>query len=61
MKKIKAVLCSIKWLNSCADGWSDATMRCFNGYVCQGIDNNWKMNTIHFAFEYVKGNLMRTC
>ena len=57
--KIKAVLASIKWVSSCANGWSDATMRCFNGYVCQGIDDNWKMNTINFAFQFVQGKYLK--
>ena len=44
------------WLNVACDGWSDGTARCFNGYLGQGIDNNWKMQCIPFAFQPVKGS-----
>jgi hypothetical protein len=30
-------------------------MRSFNGYVAQGIDDEWNLQTIPIAFEYVKG------
>ena len=53
--KIKEILSKIKWLNTSIDGWTDATMRSFNGYVAQGIDDEWNLQTIPIAFEYVKG------
>ncbi len=42
-------------INTSFDGWSDCTARCFNGYIGQFIDRQWKLNTIPFAFEYVTG------
>ena len=30
-------------------------MRRFNGYIAQGIDDNWLMHVIPIAFEPVKG------
>ena len=42
-------------INISLDGWSDRTMRCFNGYIAQGIDNEWSIKTIVIAFEYVIG------
>ncbi len=30
-------------------------MRCFNGYIAQGIDDDWAMQVIPLAFEPVKG------
>ncbi len=42
-------------VNTSVDGWSDDTARCFNGYIGQFIDMEWKLNTIPFAFEYVSG------
>lgn len=52
---IKNLLSEMKYVNVSVDGWSDATNRCFNGYICQGIDNNWTMRTLPVAFEFVKG------
>ncbi len=31
-------------------------MRCYNGYIGQGIDDNWNMLSIPFAFQSVKGS-----
>ena len=53
--KIKSLLNSMKWVNVSVDGWSDATIRCFNGYIIQGIDSNWKLHTLAVAFQYVTG------
>ena len=55
--KLKTLLASIPWLNLSADGWSDATMRCFNGYIAQGIDSEWRMHTIPIALRIVKGKI----
>jgi hypothetical protein len=38
--------------NMSADGWSDATVRSFNGYVCQGIDNDWNLVTLPVEFRH---------
>ena len=56
-KKIKHVLDNCAYINVSVDGWSDATMRCFNGYIAQGIDDNWELHTIIFAFQFVTGML----
>ncbi len=53
--KIKALINSMKWVNVSVDGWSDATIRCFNGYIVQGIDSNWKLHTLAIAFQHVIG------
>ena len=42
-------------INTSVDGWSDSSMRCFNGYIGQFIDHEWKLKTINFGFEYVTG------
>ena len=56
-QKIKTQLASMEWINISLDGWSDKVQRSFNGYVAQGIDNDWKMQTIPIAFQYVSGIL----
>ena len=53
--KLKQLINSMKWVNVSVDGWSDATIRCFNGYIIQGIDSNWKLHTLAVAFQYVTG------
>ena len=53
--KINLLFKRIAWLNTCCDGWADASLRCFNGYVAQGICDDWKMNTVNIAFEHVTG------
>ena len=53
--KVREKLATIEWVNVSADGWSDATMRCFNGYIAQGIDNDWNMHTLPIAFRFVSG------
>ena len=55
-EKNKSILSKLKWVNVSVDGWTDATMRCYNGYIARGIDDEWKMHTIPFAFEYVGGS-----
>ena len=32
------------------------TLNSLNGYIAQGIDNNWVLNTIPIAFDHVRGN-----
>jgi hypothetical protein len=54
--KIKARLQTIPYINVSVDGWSDAVMRCFNGYIAQGIDMNWNLVTLHIAFQHVTVN-----
>ena len=53
--KIKVILTTIPWINTSLDLWSDATMRPFNGYIAQGIDNNWELHTIPIEFEPIQG------
>ena len=52
------ILSIVPWVNVSCDGWSDETMRCWNGYYAQGIDNNWEMQNIPIAFKEVKGNFL---
>ena len=56
--KITAVLKTIPSLNKLTsmDAWSDATVRPFNGFLAQGIDNEWNLHTISIAFDYIDGN-----
>ena len=51
--KIKNILINIEFPNVSTDGWTDASMRPYNGYICQGIDNNWDLHTICIGFEYL--------
>ena len=37
------------------DAWTDAVMRPYNGFIAQGIDNDWCLHTIPIAFEYIEG------
>jgi hypothetical protein len=57
--KIKAVVEDLKFVNVSLDGWTDATLRSFNGYILQGIDSNWVLHTIPIAFEFVKGKFKK--
>jgi hypothetical protein len=47
---------TIEYPNISVDGWSDDTLRSFNGYICQGIDVEWDLKVIPVAFELFKGN-----
>ena len=39
--KMLKILESIPHVNISVDGWSDAVIRCYNGYIVQGIANNY--------------------
>ncbi len=54
-EKIKQLLDSVDFVNISLDGWSDKIMRSFVGYIVQFINNEWEMQTIPFAFEYMTG------
>ena len=54
-QKVRCLLDSIEWLNISMDGWSDVAVRCYNGYVAQGICNDWKLHTICIGFKYTPG------
>ncbi len=54
--KMKTILNKLEWVNVSCDGWSDKTMRSFNGYIAQGIDDEWNLLTIPIAFQYVTGS-----
>ena len=49
--KIKQELKEISHPTMLLDIWTDATMRSFIGYVCQGIDSSWQMKTIPIGFR----------
>ena len=55
--KNRSILESIEHPNISTDGWTDGSLRSFNGYVAQGIDHNWVMQTIPIDFVNVKGIL----
>jgi hypothetical protein len=57
-KKIKNILKRIPWPNISLDGWSDGILRCWTGYVIQGIDNNWNLVKFTLAFKYTKGMMI---
>jgi hypothetical protein len=54
-EKIKDILKNIQWPNTSMDAWTDSVIRLFNGFITQGIDNDWKLHTIPTEFEYVEG------
>ena len=55
LSRIKAKVAEFDWVYVSVDGWPDATMRGFNGYIAQGIDKDWEIHSIPIAFEYVSG------
>jgi hypothetical protein len=57
-EKLASILETIPYVNMSTDGWTDASQRCFNGFVAQGIDNEWKMRTLFLAFNVVKGDFL---
>ena len=48
--EIKDVLKTIPFVNISTDLWTDATVRPFNGYIAQGIDNDWKLHFYIYWF-----------
>lgn len=58
LKQLKKTLNNIKYPYASVDGWSDATARKFNGYFCQGIDNDWNLVTLPVEFQYSKALLL---
>lgn len=59
--EIKEVLKNIDYVNISTDLWTDATVRPFNGYICQGIDNDWILHCIPIEFDYQGGNVTIFC
>ena len=51
----REILKEIPWPNVSCDGWSDDTIRSWNGYYVQGISNNWEMHKLPIDFRAVKG------
>ena len=49
-ENIKREFQKFKWLNVSTDGWIDNTIRFFNGYIAQGITQDWEIKFISFAF-----------
>ncbi len=45
----------------CTDLWTDSTARPFNGFIAQGIDNEWKLQTLPIEFEYIEGIKIMLC
>jgi hypothetical protein len=58
-KKILNGLKSMPWPNIILDGWSDGIMRCFTGYIVQGIDDSWNLVRYTLAFRLTKGKLKK--
>ena len=54
-EKIKEILKNIPWPNTSMDAWTDSVVRPYNGYIAQGIDNDWNLHTLPIEFEYVEG------
>ena len=61
LKKNKEVLSNIEMVNICTDLWTDSTARPFNGFIAQGIDNEWKLQTLPIEFEYIEGIKLMLC
>ena len=57
--KIKVIMSNIKHPNVCTDLWTDSIARPFNGFVFQGIDNDWQLKTFTCAFDYIEGNIIQ--
>ncbi len=55
VEKITEILKRVPFPNVSVDGWSDAVLRCFNGYTVQGIDDDWNLINIPIGFQYVEG------
>ena len=53
--KLKNILKSIPWPNISLDGWSDGILRSFNGYIVQGINDNWDLVQHSLSFKNSKG------
>ena len=59
--ELKEVLKNIDYVNISTDLWTDATVRPFNGYIAQGIDNDWILHCIPIEFDYQGGNVAIFC
>ena len=55
-EQIRKILMTISFITISIDLWSDACLRGFNGFIAQGISDDWVLYTIPIAFEYVEGN-----
>ena len=53
--KIKAIINTIQSVSTSMDAWTDAAARPFNGFIVQGIDNQWQLHTLPVEFEYIEG------
>lgn len=54
--KVKSQLKMINHPNVSVDGWTDDTMRSFNGFIAQGINDNWDLKVVPIDFKAVTGN-----
>jgi hypothetical protein len=57
--RIKSTLDKMKFVNITTDGWSDGTLRGFNGYIAHGIDDDWQMQNRTIAFSYTSGIILK--
>jgi hypothetical protein len=53
--KVKEILKGIPWINTSVDLSTDDTVRPFNGYIAQGISNNWELITLPIEFDSMHG------
>ena len=53
--KVKEILKGIPWINTSVDLRTDDTVRPFNGYIAQGISNNWELITLPIEFDSMHG------
>jgi hypothetical protein len=51
INKINEIISKCEHINISNDGWTDATARCFDGYIIQSIDNDWNLVTLPIAFR----------
>ena len=53
--KIKALINTIPSVSTSMDAWTDSAVRPFNGFIVQGIDNEWQLHTLPVEFAYIEG------
>ena len=53
--KVKVILKSVPWINTSVDLLTYDTVRPFNGYIAQGISDNWELITLPIEFDSMNG------
>ena len=58
-KKLFDMLCQFQYLNVSVDGWADASNRCYNGYIAQGITENWEIKSMPIGMPKLLNRIFR--